>query len=344
MGKCGARGRNTSATSTSSSSARTPKPTVTRIAGEMMRLASEAFFGWTPRAGGARPGPWSHAGVPIAYYQRWAKPGSSGAAEGARPAVGDAGWAGYVDALMPMVWTACERGSSPGPGHAPAGGVPGARRPAVPPNQAGHRRLRDVSSPCSCSNSCTAAPTIRCTSRPPSTLAALGAGGTSAATTHQPSPPPTVPPAARAPAAVTGGSSGLICCPPRRRRGAALAGARGTMRRTANDSLGGAARGTQATERRVSKLHNAKLFYQPLLESVGPSLELRGGPLPEAAGRQLAALGYEGPQSALTHLAALVNSSGRRGRSAGGAAAAAVGLAVGHARSGQRPAGLPPDQ
>ena len=34
----------------------------------------------------------------------------------------------------------------------------------------------------------------------------------------------------------------------------------------------------------------------------------------EAAERQLAALGYEGPQSALTHLAALTGHSGRRGR------------------------------
>ena len=35
---------------------------------------------------------------------------------------------------------------------------------------------------------------------------------------------------------------------------------------------------------------------------------------PQAAERQLAALGYEGPQSALTHLAALTSHSGRRGR------------------------------
>ncbi|EUA36544.1 glutamate-ammonia-ligase adenylyltransferase domain protein [Mycobacterium avium subsp. avium 2285 (R)] len=34
----------------------------------------------------------------------------------------------------------------------------------------------------------------------------------------------------------------------------------------------------------------------------------------EAAERQLAALGYEGPQSALKHMSALVNQSGRRGR------------------------------
>ncbi len=61
---------------------------------------------------------------------------------------------------------------------------------------------------------------------------------------------------------------------------------------------------------RVSRLH-AKLFYQPLLESVGqPELGLTS----EAAERQLAALGYEGPQSALTHLAALTGHTGRRGR------------------------------
>src|ERR1700751_2231448 len=66
---------------------------------------------------------------------------------------------------------------------------------------------------------------------------------------------------------------------------------------------------------RVSRLH-AKLFYQPLLESVGTVgiSGISGGMSPEAAERQLAALGYAGPQSALTHLAALTSSSGRRGR------------------------------
>ncbi|OBA80422.1 bifunctional glutamine-synthetase adenylyltransferase/deadenyltransferase [Mycobacterium sp. 1164966.3] len=66
---------------------------------------------------------------------------------------------------------------------------------------------------------------------------------------------------------------------------------------------------------RVSRLH-AKLFYQPLLESIGPAgLEIAGGGMtPEAAERQLAALGYEGPKTALKHMSALVNQSGRRGR------------------------------
>ncbi len=66
---------------------------------------------------------------------------------------------------------------------------------------------------------------------------------------------------------------------------------------------------------RVSQLHT-KLFYQPLLESIGPAgLEIAGGGMtPEASERQLAALGYEGPKTALKHMSALVNQSGRRGR------------------------------
>src|SRR6185312_10974180 len=64
---------------------------------------------------------------------------------------------------------------------------------------------------------------------------------------------------------------------------------------------------------RVSRLH-AKLFYQPLLESIGAEVGLAPGMSPQAAERQLAALGYQAPQNALTHLAALTGASGRRGR------------------------------
>jgi glutamate-ammonia-ligase adenylyltransferase len=64
---------------------------------------------------------------------------------------------------------------------------------------------------------------------------------------------------------------------------------------------------------RVSRLHE-KLFYQPLLESVHPDIGLSGGLSPEAAKRQIEALGYQAPQAALSHLAALTNQSGRRGR------------------------------
>ena len=47
---------------------------------------------------------------------------------------------------------------------------------------------------------------------------------------------------------------------------------------------------------------------------IGPSVGFATGLTPAAAERQLAALGYEGPQTALTHLSALVNLNGRRGR------------------------------
>jgi glutamate-ammonia-ligase adenylyltransferase len=80
-----------------------------------------------------------------------------------------------------------------------------------------------------------------------------------------------------------------------------------------HDALGVLREEIKRQNLRVSRLH-AKLFYQPLLESVGPSVGFAPGMTPAAAERQLAALGYEGPQSALTHLAALVNSTGRRGR------------------------------
>ena len=94
---------------------------------------------------------------------------------------------------------------------------------------------------------------------------------------------------------------------------------------------------------RVSRLH-AKLFYQPLLESVGSAGELSAAMTPEAAERQLAALGYEGPQSALTHLAALTSHERSARPGAAGAAADAARLAVRHARSRCRAAGVPPDQ
>ncbi|MGZ8802301.1 MAG: bifunctional [glutamine synthetase] adenylyltransferase/[glutamine synthetase]-adenylyl-L-tyrosine phosphorylase, partial [Mycobacterium sp.] len=81
-----------------------------------------------------------------------------------------------------------------------------------------------------------------------------------------------------------------------------------------HDALGVLREELKRQSHRVSRLH-AKLFYQPLLESVGqPSLGLSVGMSAESAERQLAALGSEGPQSALTHLAALTGGTARRGR------------------------------
>ena len=95
---------------------------------------------------------------------------------------------------------------------------------------------------------------------------------------------------------------------------------------------------------RVSRLH-AKFFYQPLLESLraGTGLDPHGM-TPEAAERQLAALGYEAPQNALTHLSALTGPQRPAGPGAGGAAADAARLALRYPRSGQRSAGLSADQ
>jgi glutamate-ammonia-ligase adenylyltransferase len=80
-----------------------------------------------------------------------------------------------------------------------------------------------------------------------------------------------------------------------------------------HDALGVLREELKRQNMRVSRLH-AKLFYQPLLESVGASLELSEGMSPEAAERQIAALGYQAPQNALTHLRALTSHTGRRGR------------------------------
>lgn len=64
---------------------------------------------------------------------------------------------------------------------------------------------------------------------------------------------------------------------------------------------------------RVRRLH-AKLFYRPLLESVArlDAAALRLSP--QAAVRQLAALGYAAPENALGHLKALTGEVGRKGR------------------------------
>ena len=84
----------------------------TRLAGEMMRFAGDAFF----EVDAALRPEGKHGQLVrtldshVAYYQRWAKTWEFQALMKARPAAGDAelGQA-YIDALMPMVWTACER-------------------------------------------------------------------------------------------------------------------------------------------------------------------------------------------------------------------------------------------
>jgi len=251
----------------------------------------------------------------LAYYQRWAKTWEFQALMKARPAAGDAELGGqYIDALMPMVWTACER------------------EDFVPEVQAMRRRveslvpaderarelklgtggLRDVEFAVQLlqlvhgrnDESLHVASTI-------DALTALGAGGY----------------IGRDDAANLTASYEFLRLLEHRLQLQRLKrthmlpdeGDEESMRWLAraahmrpdgqHDALGVLREELKRQSMRVSRLH-AKLFYQPLLEGVGRPAMLT----PQAAERQLAALGYESPQSALTHLAALTGHTGRRGR------------------------------
>ncbi len=290
----------------------------TRVAGELIRVAAEAFFevdaALRPEG---RQGPLvrtleSH----VTYYRRWAKTWEFQALLKARHAVGDAqlGHA-YLDALMPMVWTACEREDF-------VADVQAMRRRVeelVPTDvrvreiKLGTGGLRDVEFAVQllqlvhgrADESLHVASTL-------DALAALAAGGY----------------IGRDDAANLTASYEFLrllehrlqlqrlkrthLLPPLDDDESLrwLARAAHVRPDGRHDALGVLREELKRQSLRVSRLH-AKLFYQPLLESVGPELS---GLTPEAAARQLAALGYERPENALNHLAALTNQSGRRGR------------------------------
>jgi len=294
---------------------------VTRLAGEMLRFAGDAFF----EVDAALRPEGKHGQLVrtldshVAYYQRWAKTWEFQALLKARPAAGDAelGQA-YIDALMPMVWTACERED-----FVPE--VQAMRRRVEELVPAGVRAreiklgtggLRDVEFAVQLlqlvhgrnDEALHVASTV-------DALAALAAGGY----------------IGRDDAANMTASYEFLRLLEHRLQLQRLkrthmlpeADDEEALRWLAraahvrpdgqHDALGVLREELKRQNMRVSRLH-AKLFYQPLLESVGqPALGITGGMSTEAAERQLAALGYEGPQSALTHLAALTGQSGRRG-------------------------------
>ena len=118
----------------------------------------------------------------VAYYKRWAKTWEFQALLKARPVAGDPELGkAYAEAVAPMVW------SGRGParlrrrraGHAPprrGARAPGPRRPRAQARAAAG--CATSSSPCSCSSSCTGAPTRRCARRRRSTRwRALSDGG-----------------------------------------------------------------------------------------------------------------------------------------------------------------------
>ncbi|OBG78765.1 MULTISPECIES: bifunctional [glutamine synthetase] adenylyltransferase/[glutamine synthetase]-adenylyl-L-tyrosine phosphorylase [unclassified Mycobacterium] len=322
MGKCGARELNYVSDVDVIFVGEQADPLTTRLATEMMRVASEAFFqvdaGLRPegRSGELVRTVESH----VAYYQRWAKTWEFQALLKARAAVGDAELGKrYLDALQPMVWTACEREDF-------VGEVQAMRRRVeqlVPADVRGREiklgsgGLRDVEFAVQLlqlvhgrsDDALHVASTV-------DALAALGRGGY----------------VGREDAANLTASyeflrllehrlqlqrlkrTHLLPEPDDDEAVRWLARAAHIRPDGRHDAAGVLREELRHQNLRVSQLH-AKLFYQPLLESIGPaSLELAHGMTSAAAERQLAALGYEGPQTALTHMSALVNHSGRRGR------------------------------
>ncbi len=317
MGKCGARELNYVSDVDVIFVAEEADAITTRVAGELMRFASEAFFEVDAalRPEGKQGQLVRTLESHVAYYQRWAKTWEFQALLKARPAAGDEALGGeYIAALMPMVWTACERED-----FVPE--VQAMRRRVEALVPAGERTrelklgtggLRDVEFAVQLlqlvhgrnDESLHVASTI-------DALAALGAGGY----------------VGRDDAANLTASYEFLRLLEHRLQLQRLKRTHmlpdedddESMRWLAraahmrpdgqHDSLGVLREELKRQSHRVSRLH-VKLFYQPLLEGVGQPAMLTPG----AAERQLAALGYESPQSALTHLAALTGSSGRRGR------------------------------
>ena len=322
MGKCGGRELNYVSDVDVIFVGERADATTTRVAGELMRLASDVFFevdaALRPegKCGELVRTVDSHA----AYYQRWAKTWEFQALLKARPAAGDAelGQA-YLAAVMPMVWRASERDDF----------VPDVRamrrrvEQTVPAEirsreiKLGTGGLRDVEFAVQLlqlvhgrsDDSLHVASTV-------DALSALGAGGY----------------IGRDDAANLTASyeflrllehrlqlqrlkrTHLLPAPDDEEALRWLARAAHVRPDGQHDALGVLREELKRQSLRVSRLH-AKLFYQPLLESVSPAgLEFSHGITPAAAERQLAILGYESPQAALTHLAALTKHSGRRGR------------------------------
>ena len=323
MGKCGARELNYVSDVDVIFVADDADATAIRLAGEMMRFAGDTFF----EVDAALRPEGKHGQLVrtldshIAYYQRWAKTWEFQALMKARPAAGDAELGlQYIEALMPMVWTASERED-----FVPE--VQAMRRRVEELVPAGERAreiklgtggLRDVEFAVQLlqlvhgrnDESLHVASTV-------DALEALGDGGY----------------IGRDDAANLTASYEFLRLLEHRLQLQRLkrthmlpeadddealrwlARAAHVRPDGRHDALGVLREELKRQNMRVSRLH-AKLFYQPLLESVGAVgiTGISGGMTAEAAERQLAALGYEGPQSALTHLAALTSHSGRRGR------------------------------
>ena len=352
MGKCGARELNYVSDVDVIFVAEQADALSARVASEMMRIASDAFFqvdaGLRPegRSGELVRTVESH----VAYYQRWAKTWEFQALLKARAAVGDAELGErYLAALMPMVWIACEREDF-------VTEVQAMRRRVeqlVPADVRGRELklgsggLRDVEFAVQLlqlvhgrrDESLHVASTV-------DALAALSEGGY----------------IGREDAANMTASYEFLrllehrlqlqrlkrthLLPPESDDEAVRWLARAAHIRPdgRHDAAGVLREQLKHQNHRVSRLH-AKLFYQPLLESIGPAgLEIVHGMTSEAAERQLAALGYAGPADRVEAHVRAGQPEWTARTSAGGAAAQVAGLDVVCPRPRRRAVGLPATQ
>ncbi|AUM17157.1 bifunctional [glutamine synthetase] adenylyltransferase/[glutamine synthetase]-adenylyl-L-tyrosine phosphorylase [Rhodococcus ruber] len=321
MGKCGARELNYVSDVDVVFVAEPSDARASRIAGEMMRIGTSAFFEVDAalRPEGKRGELVRTLDSHVAYYQRWAKTWEFQALLKARPMTGDLDLGRrYVEALSPMVWTASERDA-----FVPE--VQAMRRRVeelVPAElrerelKLGRGSLRDVEF---------AVQLLQLVHgradeslRVPNTVQALSAladGGY----------------VGRDDAANLRASYEFLrllehrlqlqrlkrthTLPPPEDREAMRWLARAAHMRPdgRHDALGVLEAEIKRNAARVRKLH-AKLFYRPLLESVArvdkEALRLS----PDAAVRQLAALGYSAPENALGHLTALSGGASRKAR------------------------------
>jgi len=321
MGKCGARELNYVSDVDVIFVGENADAVTTRVAGELMRFASDTFFETDAalRPEGKQGQLVRTLDSHVAYYQRWAKTWEFQALLKARPAAGDMQLGDkYMDALMPMVWTACEREDF-------VVDVQAMRRRVVENVPAdmrdreiklGYGGLRDVEFAVQLLQLVHGRndPSLHVTATLDA-LAALAEGGY----------------IGRDDAANMRASYEFLRLLEHRlqlqrlKRTHTLPApdddealrwlARAAHMRPdgTHDALGVLREELKRHSLRVSRLHG-KLFYQPMLESLGGSREFAEGMSGEAAERQLAALGYQSPHSALTHLAALTTQSGRRGR------------------------------
>lgn len=321
MGKCGARELNYVSDVDVVFVAEPADATASRVAGEMMRIGTSAFFEVDAalRPEGKRGELVRSLESHITYYKRWAKTWEFQALLKARPMTGDMEFGRqYSEAMSPMVWIASERED-----FVPE--VQAMRRRVeemVPPElrerelKLGRGSLRDVEFAVQllqlvhgrADSSLHVQSTV-------DALTALAAGGY----------------VGRDDAANLTASYEFLrllehrlqlqklkrthTLPPPDDEEALRWLARAAHMRPDGrlDSLGVLRAEIKRNSHRIRRLH-AKLFYRPLLESVARMDKEALVLGPEAAVRQLAALGYTAPEHALGHLTALTSGASRKGR------------------------------